>query len=165
MMAGMYDPDRPNETPWVDNNLDNDDADDTTSLPPENPSRAPTQYYPPDSIKDIETRLRALRDGFDSSEIPSPVNLQSFAPEKVQELISRTKSYLRARFPDVDFEQLGQIKIGTKYPTRLVVVGSRGAEIPIFTAKGDSFARTGEKDLQEVRLDTSSRGFGCRCCS
>ena len=137
MAEGGYDPDHPNETPWLDNKLDNDDADDITSLPPENPSRAP-----PNSIEDIETRLRVLRDDFRSREIPSPVNFESFAPEKVQELISQTKRYLRARFPEVNFEQLGTIKIDTKYPTRIVAEGLRGGEIPIFTTKGDGILKS-----------------------
>ena len=141
-MAGVYDPDRPNENQWIDNNLDNDDADDTTTLPPENPSRAPTQDPSYDSIEAIESRLRALRDGLDYIEIPYPVNRESFDPEKVQELIAQKKRFLRARFPGVDFEKLGTIKIGTKYPTRLVVMGSRGGESPIFTAKGDGFMKS-----------------------
>ena len=47
-MAGVgdYDPERQNENPRVDDNLDNDDREETTtSLPPENSSRTSTPYY------------------------------------------------------------------------------------------------------------------------
>ena len=160
LVMAEYEPDRPNETPWLDHNLDNDDVDDITSLPPENSSN---------SVEDIQRRLDVLRDAFRSKEIPSSVNLENVAPEKARELISQAKRYLRDRFPEVDFKQLGPIKIGTKYPTRLVVEGPRSGETPIFTAKGDgllnSFVKAHQIALGEraeaiiAKLNAQKRDF------
>ena len=55
MMAGVdvYDPERQNENQRLDNNLDNDDSEETTSLP--------TEYTTPITTENLEARLNALR--------------------------------------------------------------------------------------------------------
>ena len=58
-----YDPDKPNENPYLDDKIDNDDADDTNLPPPlqpdetqpSQPEATSTPYQPPEDIdKDIE---------------------------------------------------------------------------------------------------------------
>ena len=139
--VGEYDPERPNENPWVDNNLDNDDDDDTTttSLPPE-------VYKEPVTDASLRARLNALRDmqdALDNSQIPTVGNIETLTPATAEQLINDTKGFLRARFPEIDFGALGQIRFGTdNYRNRLVVEGPQGGETPIFKIDNKGFMQT-----------------------
>ena len=141
MMAGVddYDPTRPNENPWVDDNLDNDDDDETTtttSFPSEG-------YKDPITIENIQARLNALGDvrvKLDNSKIPTVENVENLAPAEAQKMIQGTKEFLRARFPNIDLKRIGTIRFGvTKYPNRIVAVGDKGGETPIFKIDGKGF--------------------------
>ena len=123
--VGEYDPERLNENPWVDDTLDNDDDDDTTttSLPPE-------AYKEPVTDASLRARLNALRDG----------NIETLTPATAEQLINDTKGFLKARFPEIDFGALGEIRFGTdNYRNRLVVEGPQGGETPIFKVDNKGF--------------------------
>ena len=93
-MAGVgdYDPERPNETPWVDDNLDNDDHEETTtSLPPENSFLTSILYDASDFLEGIDERLKRLRDELGSIEIPPASKVNILDPEDVKTWVDKAK--------------------------------------------------------------------------
>ena len=96
--VGEYDPERPNENPWVDDNLDNDDDDDTTTT---TTSLSPEVYKEPITDAYIQTRLNALRDmqdALDKSQIPTVGNIETLTPATAEQLINDTKVFFKLDF-------------------------------------------------------------------
>ena len=115
---------------------DNDDETTTTSLPPENPPSVE------DSIRRLEERHRALKKDLDTMKIPSISKINLRNPAEVQEYINAAKRFIRARFPNPNAKFLEGIRFGTQEPNRLVVVGPKGGEQPIFKLDETGFMQS-----------------------
>ena len=139
-MAGVdvYDPERQNENPWVDDKINNDGDNDTTTT-----SLQPEVFQESVTDASLRARLNALRDmqdALDKSQIPTVGNVETLTPATAEQSINDTKWFLRARIPEIDFDALGPIRFGTgKFLNRLVVEGPQGGETPIFKVDNKGF--------------------------
>ena len=67
----------------------------------------------------------------------------TLVPDMVEKLIADAKEFLRRRFPGIDSDALGPIRLGTgKFLNRLVVVGPQGGETPIFKVNNKGFMQS-----------------------
>jgi len=108
---------------------DDDDEQEVNRTQPFQPGAASTPYR---GGEQIEMQMMSHEQSGlpDTSYAETPLLGDFMHPEEKQTFVEKSKEYIKAHFPNVDFSKLGPISIGKKGATKgeMVVLGSKGGE-------------------------------------